>query len=434
MKMPRNIVLSIGILAGLLFLVSVALVANGQSNGENDLRFPVVYLAPSPTPSPTPSPPPTPKPENAEFRGLWVTRWDWASGATPGKIDEIVNDAASGHFNVILFQVRGAADAYYPSNLEPWGRMLTGSLGGNPGWDPLAYMIQKAHERGIQVHAYINVYTVWDLCPSLPPRVGPEPLYYKLEREHGLTSGKNNGLQWDNYRNVLCSDGYLWATPASGFADEHFLAVAKDLADRYDIDGLHLDRIRYGGRYTSCDPVSEAIYGAPCSLTTAYGDWQRAQVNGTVEKFYKQIVRDHPDLWLSAAVWHTYKDYWNWGFSQGYYDYYQDSKAWLQSSTIDAIMPMIYSSNPETFPQWRWETLVADFQASRNDRFIIPGIGSNHYGSFDEIAARIEIARRLGTAGQAIFSYGGMKQKGYFDDLAAGPYSEPATVPDIGWH
>jgi hypothetical protein len=75
---------------------------------------------------------------------------------------------------------------------------------------------------------------------------------------------------------------------------------------------------------------------------------------------------------------------------------------------------------------------VADFQANSGGRHIVPGIGTG-YCTFDEIAWRIETARTLGTAGHALFSYGDLLANDYFDDLAAGPYAQPATVPDIPW-
>jgi uncharacterized lipoprotein YddW (UPF0748 family) len=229
------------------------------------------------------------------------------------------------------------------------------------------------------------------------------------------------------------------------YADNHYLAVARDLANRYDLDGLHLDRIRYAGKYSSCDPVSEGASGVQCFYKPAnyasYASFQRTQVNGTVRKFYEMIASEHPDMMLSAAVWHTYKDDWGLGHSEGYSDRYQDSQGWMAGGYIDAIMPMIYSPNDanpnpadQTFPQWEWELLVNDFLAHSNGRFVIGGIGSNHYASFSEIAARIDIARQLGIAGHAIFSYSGLKAKGYIDDLAAGPYAEAAIVPEVTWH
>ena len=382
------------------------------------------------------SEPPTPTPI-VEFRGLWVTRFDWTDDPTPAKIDEIVNNAAAAGFNVLFFQVRGEADALYHSDLEPWSRLLTGTLGQNPGWDPLAYMIEKAHERGLQLHAYINVYPVWLGCNPPPEDTIPQHFYYQLVAEHGLTDNRANGLQWTADYQIQCSS-YQRATPASIFADNHYLAVAADLVTRYDIDGLHLDHLRYDGPDTSCDPVSENAYGTNCfgfNGQISYEDWQRAQVNGTLYKFYNQIVPLKGDLWLSAAVWpiHTIKSEWGWpDVNEGYSDYYQDSKAWTREGIIHSISPMIYPSlvncpDNSFWSQERWQILVADFQAEANGRAIIPGIGTS-YCDFAEIETRIEMARSLGTAGHALFSYSSLLSNSYFDELANGPYAETAVV------
>lgn len=383
-----------------------------------------------------------------EFRGLWVSRFDWTTGrdpADPAKIDEIVANAALAGFNVIFFQVRGTADAFYTPGLEPWSQRVSGVALGQPPdplWDPLATFVQKAHARGIQVHAYLNVYPVWSDCSQPPdPAVTPKHLYHRLQEVHGSTGGKVNGLQWTRDNAVYCS-AYQLATPASIFGDDYLIAVASDLVRRYDVDGIHLDYVRYGGENTSCDPVSEARYGADCFSAPGYADWQRAQVNGTVRRFYQEVVPLKANLWLSAAVWPIYieRREWGWGgwATQGYHTYYQDSKAWLAAGIIDSISPMIYPAGyncPDNsfWSRDKWQTLAADFQASRAGRFVIPGIGAG-YCTFDEIESRIALARQAGTAGHAIFSYAGLLQHGYFDDLARGPYATPAVPPSITWH
>jgi uncharacterized lipoprotein YddW (UPF0748 family) len=416
-------------LVGLLILITFGLVTYAGRQEASQTMLPVV-LNPAPD-------------AMVELRGLWVTRFDWTvSGqpAQPGKIDEIVANAAAAGFNAIFFQVRGTADAFYQPGPEPWSHMVSGgSLGQppNPYWDPLAYFIQRAHENGIQLHAYINVYPVWT-CTSPPPIATPEHFYYKLQNAHGSTGSTPNGLQWATNGDV-CLGSYWRATPASVFADNHYLAVAQYLADNYAIDGLHLDHIRYGARTTSCDPVSATASGVPCFSQPpagygSYEDWQRAQINGTVHKFYDQIIQNNPNLWLSAAAWPIYilRPEWNWPpAQQGYHDYYQDSKAWVLGGYIDSIMPMIYGGSYWTFD--RWQTLVADFQADSGGRFIVPGIGAS-LTPFSEIENRINAARSLGTAGHAIFSYGQMLANDYFDDLAGGPYALPAVPPQITWH
>ena len=434
---------------GLLFLTQA-------ESSEPRVMLPVVKFDPTPIPTPTPTPIPTlVSPSGSELRGLWVTRFNWATccqndtSQIPGKIQEIVDNAAYAGFNAIYFQVRGEADAFYRSSFEPWSELLTGNLGQDPGVDPLQLMIEKAHARGIQVHAYLNVYPVWLGCDIPADNTSPRHFYYTLRDDHQVTDGKLNGLQWNRSGQLICSGDYQRATPASELVDNHLLNVANDILSRYEVDGLHLDHIRYAGG-ASCDPVSREVSGVDCFAGIpepywSYEDWQRAQINGTVQKLYNLVKTYHGgNLRLSAAVWPTYINYWDWRtsggylYSEGYSTYFQDSKGWMQAGMIDSISPMLYSStdiNPATgnFRPDRWYTLVEDFQRSRDGSFVVQGIGSNHYSSFFEIENRINMARSLGTAGHIIFSYGGLVEKGYFDDLANGPYSQPAAVPPITW-
>lgn len=436
--------------SALFLLLLLALVAGAEPLLDSFIYLPRIAKAeatPTPTSTPTPTPTATPSPTATvppgamvEVRGLWITRFDGWTNVSPAEqpayLDRVVDDAASAGFNTLLFQVRGVADAFYTPGLEPWSERLTGTLGQDPGYDPLQHVIERAHTRGLQVHAYINVYPVWNNCRIPPPHSAPEHLYHLLANEYGDTGG----LQWTTSDEVHCS-GYWRATPASIFLDNHLMSVVTDLVQRYDIDGVHLDHIRYGGSNTSCDPVSESRAGGECFQVVpqgyaSYGDWQRAQVNGTVNRFYTTLfdvgnnpgVVDKPNFMLSGAVWPYYES--------GYLNYYQDSKAWLASGNIDALMPMLYGSF-DTSPEV-WRDYAAGFQAANAGRFVIPGIHGGYYGgepgTFEDISARIEAARQLGTAGHAIFSYSYLRDNGYFDDLAAGPYSQPAVPPTISWH
>lgn len=449
-----------------IFLLSAFFVLTlGLQTGKNAAagEDTFVYLPLITAPAAPPAEPMT------EFRGVWVTRFDWTEPGTPAhpaKIDEMVETIADAGFNVIFFQVRGIADAYYQSSLEPWSDRVSGVYGQppNPLWDPLAYMVGKAHAAGIQVHAYMNVYPVWNggsFCNNPPnASVTPTPLYHLLLNEHLSTDDKPNGLVWHKSYELFCG-GYLYGTPASPFLADHLVAVGQDLVTRYGIDGLHLDHVRYGGENTSCDPVSEDRYSehvefaTECFSDAGYAQWQRDQVNGTVRRFYEEVVPLKPGLWLSAAVWPVHELDPAWGFpgapQQGNLTYYQDSKAWLAGEYIDSISPMIYPgskyndcdeagnyledpalTSSDYWIRSRWQTLVEDFQAGSNGRYVIPGIGTG-YCSFAEIEARIELARAAGTAGHALFSYGDLHKNGYFDDLAAGPYAETAVVPGIVW-
>lgn len=401
---------------------------------------PTPTITPTPEPTATPSPTPTMPPAGSvELRGLWISRFDWTSAtqpAQPSKIDEMVDNAAYAGFNAIFFQVRGVADAFYTPGIEPWSQRMTGGVLGqapDPHWDPLQRLIERAHGYGMEVHAYINVYPLWD-CSTTPPQTTPQHLYHKVAQFHGYVNGDMAGVQWYNNSGAYCFS-YIRTSPASIFVDDHLVAVGRDLVTRYNIDGLHLDHIRYGGRAASCDPVS--MYYAPTScFGPGFADWQRTQVNGTVARFYHDVISQRPGVMLSAAVWPIHTDQWGWGATQGYHDYYQDSKAWVAGGYVDAIMPMIYTSNYETDTFWtlsKWQILVADFQANAAGRWVIPGIGTG-YANFSEIENRINAGRQIGVPGHALFSYGDLLSKGYFDELRNGPYAQPAVPPTITWH
>jgi uncharacterized lipoprotein YddW (UPF0748 family) len=371
-----------------------------------------------------------------EFRGLWVTRFDWTRfgyTVTTSDLDTIVDKAASARFNVLLFQVRGTADAFYASTLEPWSARLTGSttktLGTNPGFDPLTYLITRAHQSGLQVHAYINIFPTWPCGVGAPPdNTVPQHLFWTLS--HSTTwSGWRVHDRPDSPQNIATCADYLWATPALSLIRNHITAVATDIVKRYAVDGLHLDLIRYPGSNYSFDPYTMQAFSAALKITPTLTitDWrpnfQREQINAIVRQIYSATTALKPDLLVSAAVWPNY--------TSGYNSYYQDSKGWLAKGVIDANMPMLYSSDiVNDLPAWI--TRTQSFVDDAHGRYVFPGI-STDYTDVVHITDRIEAARSLGAKGVALFSYGALNTFGYWDDLAAGPFAITATVPKPAW-
>lgn len=393
-----------------------------------------------------------------ELRAVWISRFDWTRrGYTPtvSDIQTLVDQAAQAGFNVILFQVRGAGDAYYTPGREPWASRLTGTygetLGRDPGWDPLAAVIVRAHAAGLQVHAWLNVYPAWLPPPSeaygplLPPRgiVPPQALNRFTFSEF---DGYGLGYTWRVYDSrghmPVTWNQYTWASPAAPRVQDHIALVVADIVARYAVDGIHLDHVRYPGPQYSLDPFTLAAYAAdPLSHTLTITDWrpdfQRAQVTQLVARLTAETHAARPTLTVSAAVWPVYKNMWGWpNTRQGYSDYYQDSQGWLASGALDAGAPMLYSSIVITDLN-KWTLAAADFQAHAAGRQVWPGIGVRFNAGplvgqcvpFEEIAARIRAARELGTAGHAIFSLGDLIVCGYLDDLAEGPYAVAASMP-----
>ena len=421
---------------------------------------------PTPTATPTSTPTSTPTPVSviylplilkgwmpSEFRGLWVDRWSYRS---PDDIQAIVQKAAQANFNAILFQVRGKADAYYQSSYEPWAAGLTVSgtstqtqLGQDPGWDPLQLAIDEAHARGLQLHAWINVYPVWMTSSEgqAPPQdVTPEHLFWKLSHTYGWADWR----QWDEEGPMLLTDSrfkYLWASPAATLLVDHIVSVCQDIVTHYEVDGLHLDRLRYAGPEFSHDPISEARFAEAQALdpNLTWEDWQRAQVTDLVSQIYEQVILTYPDVMLTAAVWPIYRDYWDWITNDSYNGYYQDSQGWMGGEVIDGIVPMLYAhllslagEEPDDYAL-RFDTLIRDFVAADNGRLVLAGIYAGtspslpHYDDFSDIAQSINLAREAGANGLVIFSYRLINERDYWDDFLSGPYARPSDVPPMPW-
>lgn len=378
-----------------------------------------------------------------EFRGLWVTRFDWTFYGRPvttTDLDTIVTNAASAHFNALLFQVRGTADAFYSSTLEPWAARLTGqttkTLGVNPGWDPLTYMITRAHQSGFQVHAYVNMLPTWLCNAGAPPTTAPEHLFWTLSHSTTWSAWRVYSAPDTPQSIATCSD-YLWASPALSLTRDHITAVAADIVNRYDVDGLHIDLIRYPGSGYSYDPFTVAAFSAALQITpsltiTAWRpDFQRAQINTLVSQIYSAVTTLKPDLLVSAAVWPNYSD--------GYNGFYQASKDWLANGTMDANMPMLYTSDIVNNLS-AWISRTQGFIDDAHGRWLIPGIGLQYTVAsqqvcvpFDGIRDRITASRSMNAPGIGLFSYSGINTCGYWDDLANGPFAIPATVPKPSW-
>jgi uncharacterized lipoprotein YddW (UPF0748 family) len=384
-----------------------------------------------------------------ERRAIWITRYDWTSlGAAPQpqKIDELVANVAGAGFNTIFFQVRGAGDAYYTPGLEPWAARLssgtvTETLGVDPGWDPLARMLDVAHAAGLEVHVYVNVYPAWLPSPSeaygplAPPATTPPQMFdrFTYSSTHPEHPGEY-GLGWDWRHHdtegnpmLLAWGTYLWASPGVDQVQAYIVAVVRDIVTRYAVDGVHLDLVRYAGPAYSYDPDSNEAAGDV--RTPARDQWQRDRVTALVQQVYSETHALRPEAWVSAAVWPYYKNDLGLHTSSGYDDYFQDSKGWLAAGVVDAIAPMLYgtgNSIPDDLANWR--ILAEDFVASSAGGHVYPGI-AGYYDDFAAIAQRIEIARELGAPGHALFSYAALDSRGYWDDLAAGPYRVPAVIP-----
>jgi uncharacterized lipoprotein YddW (UPF0748 family) len=369
-------------------------------------------------------------PEGEELRGIWVTRFEWASrnaATLKEKISGMLDEIKEANFNVVLLQVRGEGDVLYRSPIEPWSP-LVGSE--DPGFDPLAFAIEEAHKRGLQLHAVMNLYPVWQ-GEEPPPSTTPVHPFLLHCQPLSLV----NWLCADASGQAMeCSpqyDKYYWLSPGIPEVQAYLRKVVADVVKRYNIDGIELDRARYPGKEFSRDKISVARFegvGNPQRL--GWEDWQREQVNRLIHDIYAEIRMEKPNVCFSAAVWGIYDRFaipGYAGFSDGRNDYYQDSLAWMRNGSMDALMPMIYWDIQGKGPHF--DELLKDFVVRAQGGKIFPLISPT--SAKQDWLQEIALTRELGTKGVAIFSYSGLTQRELWEKLGDGAFAKPARVPQL---
>ena len=169
-----------------------------------------------------------------EARGVWMSRFEYTSGllkndpeAAKTYIRSVFEKARSAKFNMVFFQVRGNATSFYNSSLEPWASELSGTLGKDPGWDPLQFAIGEAHRLGLELHAWINTFPIWR--GGVPP-VETNPRQVLLEHPDWVVCDEEGKPMTEDPP----KEGYIWASPGIPAVRQHILDVVKDIVARYD--------------------------------------------------------------------------------------------------------------------------------------------------------------------------------------------------------
>lgn len=367
-----------------------------------------------------------------EARALWVTRFEYDS---PARIAQIMAHAAQGKFNIVYFQVRGAGDAFYASEIEPCAISLCGRLGGTPIWDPLAVAIREAHVRGIELHAWLNALSGWGsgsaaACQRLTPSPAGSPHHMLIAwPEWVVVDAQRRPQPCPN------AEEYLWVSPGYAAARSHLARVAADIVRRYDVDGIHLDRIRYPGMPWSHDPPSLTGFGLdPAGNGSAWASYRRSLVTLTVRETADSVRAVRQGVALSAAVWGIDRDLWGWRSSQGYSQYFQDPTTWATDGSLDVAVPMTYFTVAATYCAYAdWACLLDDHLRriqSAAGRQLYIGISAAKGAA--EVEKQIRLARERGAAGVSIYSYSSANAQNLWSILGGGLFAETAPVPARG--
>jgi uncharacterized lipoprotein YddW (UPF0748 family) len=330
--------------------------------------------------------------QRAEYRGYWVDTFNTTLN-NHADIVAVVNNAKATNANAIFAQVRRRGDAWYLNSLEPKPDFIPIA----EGFDPLADLIQTAHAEGMEVHAFVIMSAVWNKNPNfassatLGRPLNPNHVFnlhggYNPSTQR-IEPGPNNWLTRtllpDNAANGIGFQGHrfgsdFWIDFGHPDAAAYTVDVMMRLVNNYDIDGLHLDRIRFpeltatgqtptngtniGYNTTSVERFNTRHNrtGIPPPSDNLWKQWRRDQVSNVVRRVYLNAIASKPQLKISGAfiafgggpVTEA-----QWNSAEAYWRVYQDWRAWTEEGIIDLAIPMVYkrehtSAEATQFNSW----------------------------------------------------------------------------------
>jgi len=360
-----------------------------------------------------------------EVRAVWLTTnygLDWPRHiansersrlAQQEELCTILDSLQAAHFNMVLLQVRSRGDVIYDSQIETASSTFSGTYGELPGYDPLAFAIDECHNRGMECHAWLVTF------PVGTDRVVKAEGSRSVVKRHPELVKRFNGTWFLNPGN-----------PETG---DYLLSVVQELVNKYDIDGVHFDYIRYpGDAYNFPDKAEYKKYGGEFN---SIEDWRRDNVNQVVYKIYDWVKKVKPWVQVSssplgkAARIAAFPDA-KW---TGYEMVYQDAREWMMRGKHDMVVPMMYYQNDNFYP------FVCDWVDHSAGRYAVAGLGA--YRMEDEsdwmvsdVTKQIDYVRENGMAGCAFFRCANVvKNAGLFNALKNDYYKYPALLPPLTW-
>ena len=350
-------------------------------------------------------------PPKTELRAIWVTTaagLDWPHSTDRRQQQQslrtIVLTAKEMGFNTIFFQVRPRGDTYFRSKFEPWADRLTGTIGKDPGWDPLAMLLAVAHAEGMDVHAWVNVFKIR----------GPNPVGESTPRHPSRALAA-----W-----CVEDAGEIWLDPGRPEVRAYLLNVVMDLVRSYDIDGLNFDFIRYPGHRFD-DAETYARYGKGMALN----DWRRANITAFVRDAYKQATAAKPRLRVGSSPLGVYRSDANGDRRGSYYWVFQDSYGWLKEGIHDYVSPQIYWMNEPWNREPPFHRVVKDWKGLTGGRHVYPGIAAYRPEIQKDLGAYIDTVRSSELHGEVFFRWENMIEPG----ARTNRYRMPANIPAMPW-
>ncbi|HEX5655428.1 MAG TPA: family 10 glycosylhydrolase [Chitinophagaceae bacterium] len=373
-----------------------------------------------------------------EFRGVWIAtvdNIDWpargVSNPEAQKADFIrqLDLHQRNGMNAVIVQVRPAADAFYPSQYEPWSQWLTGVQGRPPSpyYDPLQFMIREAHKRGMEFHAWLNPYRA-------NFNIGSASI-----ASHHITRTRPD---W-----FLSYGDKKYFDPANKEAQQFVVNVVRDIVKRYDIDAIHMDDYFYPYRIAGREFPDAASY-ARSGSTLNKEDWRRSNVDSIIRKLGKAIKEEkkHVRFGISPfSVWRNKDKDPRGSDSQAsqtnYDDLYADILLWLQKGWIDYVTPQLYLEIGHE--KIAYEKMLAWWSQHSYGKHIYIGHGIYRVNERNaawknpaELPNQIKLLRRYpNVQGSIYFSSKSFNNNpnGWNDSLRNNYYKYPALLPPMRW-
>lgn len=364
-------------------------------------------------------------PKKHEVRAVWLTTFrglDWPTTQVKSEADidkqkkeltDILDQLQAARINTVIFQTRVRGNLIYPSDKEIWCESLTGKAGGDPGYDPLAFAIEECHKRSMELHA-------WMVAVPLGSN--------EVHKEMGTASiTKRLPHLCKRFRD------HWYLNPGHPDSKKYLASLVNELITRYDVDGVHLDYIRYPDRPKRFpDAADYRKYGKGKTLY----QWRRDNITALVRAVYDEVKSVKPWVKVSSAPLGKYRNTtrYNAGWN-GYHDVYQDAQAWMKEGIQDMIFPMLYYRGNYFYP------FVLDWREHAHGRMVVPGLGiyflhpSEGDWTLDEIDRQLNFARWSGCEGESYFRSRFLTDdtQGLYGYVQENFYYTPALVPTLSW-
>ena len=345
-----------------------------------------------------------------EVRAVWlstISGLDWPhtkANTEEGRrrqkqeLCQMLDQLQQNGINTVFLQTRTRAAVIYPSEIEPWDVALTGEYDKSPGYDPLQFAIEECHARGMECHAWIVT------VPALKVQQSKAMGRRALTKTHPQLLYKKNGT--------------YYLDPALPGTANYLERLCHEITSRYDIDGIHLDYIRY-----------------PENTDKDRAQWKRDNITAIVRQLYRAIKKEKPWVRVSCSPVGKYRDVSRFSARgwDAYHAVFQDAVLWMKEDIMDMVVPMMYFKDNHFFP------FAADWQQQSHGKVVVPGLGiyfmdpKEKDWDLHEITRELQFVRQWEMGGAAFFRTQFLLNdtKGLQTWLRHHYYYHPALLPPL---